>query len=138
MMVTNDMADRSGDWFQQALRDLEHARDASRSGHHEWACFASHQAAEKAIKALHLALGQEAWGRVTRRLLEDLPEGVTVPGELLDRARDLDAHYLPTRYPNGHPEGAPFEHYGELQSREAMAHAEAIVEFVRLSMAGGR
>lgn len=27
------------------------------------------------------------------------------------------------RYPNGHPEGAPFEHYGPLQSKEALCYA---------------
>jgi len=40
--------DRSRDWFAQAERDLEHARSAQREGRHEWACFAAHQAAEKA------------------------------------------------------------------------------------------
>jgi HEPN domain-containing protein len=29
---------------------------------HEWACFAAHQASEKALKALNLALDQQAWG----------------------------------------------------------------------------
>ncbi len=39
------------------------------------------------------------------------------------------------RYPNGHPESAPFEHYGSLQSEEAVRYASAIVEFVRAQMA---
>lgn len=34
------------------------------------ACFAGQQAAEKAVKALHLSLGQEAWGHVIARLLQ--------------------------------------------------------------------
>ncbi|HDG62343.1 MAG TPA: HEPN domain-containing protein, partial [Thermotoga sp.] len=46
------MPNRSEDWLRQALRDLEHAEESKRSGKHEWACFASHQAAEKAVKAL--------------------------------------------------------------------------------------
>ena len=54
------MPNRSKDWFNQALRDLEQARDSLQAGRHEWACFAAHQAAEKAVKALHLRLGQEA------------------------------------------------------------------------------
>ena len=33
--------------------------------------------------------------------------------------------YIPTRYANGHPEGAPFEHYGKLQSRDAINYAGA-------------
>lgn len=72
---------------------------------------------------------------MTRRLLEDLPDEIPVPPELPDRARALDAHYVPTRDPNGHPDGTPAEHYGDLQSREAIAHADAILEFVRVSLA---
>ena len=127
------MSNRANDWFQQALRDLDQARDSQTAGRHEWACFAAQQAAEKAVKALHLALGQDAWGHVVHRLLAELP--VAVPPELTDRAKVLDAHYIPARYPNGHPEGAPFEHFGSLQSREALDHAGAIVEFCRAEMA---
>ena len=46
--------------MQQALRNLEQARDSADAGRHEWACFATEQAAEMAVKALHLHLGQEA------------------------------------------------------------------------------
>ncbi len=54
------MLDRSGDWLKQALRDLEQAEESRERGKHEWACFEAHQAAEKAVEALHLYLGQEA------------------------------------------------------------------------------
>lgn len=127
--------DRSGDWLKQAGLDLDLARDAARSGRHEWACFAAHQAAEKAIKALHLRKGQEAWGHVLHRLLADLPPTVTTPEDLTEKARVLDAYYVPTRYPNGHTEGAPGEHYGRLQSSEAIAYAGEIAAFVAHHMA---
>jgi HEPN domain-containing protein len=127
------MANRDRDWLAQAERDLRHAEGSRRSDEHEWACFAAHQAAEKAVKALHLHLGQEAWGHAVARLLNELP--LAVPGELVERARVLDNFYVPSRYPNSHPEGAPFEHYGPLQSQEAIAHARAIIDFVRPQMA---
>jgi hypothetical protein len=41
----------------------------------------------------------------------------------------------PSRYANGHPEGAPFEHYGPLQSPEAIAYAREIIGFVRAHLA---
>jgi len=129
------MPNRAQDWFRQATRDLEQAEDARQAGRHEWACFAAQQAAEKAIKALHLHLGQEAWGHVVARLLRELPTEVCVPEDLVEQARVLDNFYIPTRYPNSHPEGAPFEHYGPLQSEEAIRYARAILEFVRLQMA---
>mgnify|MGYP001252734264 CR=1 FL=1 len=129
------MPNRAGDWFHQAVRDLEQAVDSQEAGRHEWACFAAHQAAEKAVKALHLHLGQEAWGHVVAKLLRELPAGTVAPRELLEKARVLDNFYIPSRYPNSHPEGAPFEHYGSLQSDEGLRHAGEIIEFVRAQMA---
>jgi len=123
--VTN----RSGDWLRQAKRDLEQAQDSRAAGRHEWACFAAHQAAEKAVTGLHLAAAQEAWGHVVATLLRDLPARVAAPETLVDKARVLDNFYVPARYPNGHPAGAPFEHYGPLQSEEAIRYAGEIVEF---------
>jgi HEPN domain-containing protein len=47
----------------------------------------------------------------------------------------LDNFCLATRYANGHPEGAPFEHYGRIQSEEAIRYADEILAFVRAEMA---
>ena len=127
------MANRANDWFAQAQRDLEQAHSSQAEQRHEWACFAAQQAAEKAVKALHLWLGQEAWGHVVARLLAELP--LTVPEHLVDQGRVLDNFYIPTRYANGHPEGAPFEHYSNLQSSQAIAYASEIITFVRTQMA---
>lgn len=129
------MPNRARDWYRQAQRDLEQAVDARQAGRHEWACFAAQQAAEKAIKALHLHVGQEAWGHVVARLLRELPAHIDLPEALVEQARVLDNFYIPTRYPNSHPEGAPFEHYGPLQSEEALRYAGAILTFVDLQMA---
>ncbi len=129
------MSDRSQDWLRQAHHDLAQARESRCAARHEWACFAAHQAAEKAVKALHLARGQEAWGHVIAQLLRDLPDSVAVPEQLVPQAMVLDNFYIPTRYPNGHPAGAPFEHYGPLQSEEALKYAGAILDFIRAHMA---
>ncbi len=129
------MPTRAADWLRQAVRDLEQAEDSRRAGRHEWACFAAHQAAEKAVKSLHLHLGQEAWGHVVARLLGELPATVAVPPELVEQARVLDTFYIPSRYPNSHPEGAPYEHYGSLQSEDALRYAGQIIDFVRRQVA---
>lgn len=123
------------DWFSQSLRDIEQAKDSQQAGRHEWACFAAHQAAEKAVKALHLSLKQEAWGHVIAQLLQELPEKTAVAQDLIEKGRVLDNFYIPTRYANGHPGGAPFEHYGVLQSTQAIQYASEIIEFVRNQMA---
>ena len=126
---------RARDWFAQAERDLDQARASQRDGRHEWACFAAQQAAEMAVKAAHLALGQEAWGHVVARLLSELP---SAPDELREKAKVLDNFYVATRYANGHAEGAPFEHYGPIQSNEAIRYAGEIIEFVRARLAEPR
>jgi HEPN domain-containing protein len=127
------MANRAKDWLAQAERDLEQARSSRSEQRHEWACFAAQQGAEKAVKALHLHLGQEAWGHVVARLLRELP--ARVDELLIDKGRVLDNFYVPTRHANGHPEGSPFEHYGPLQSEEAIRYAGEIIDFVPSQMA---
>lgn len=129
------MTNRAQDWLEQAQRDLALAEYSQNDDYHEWACFAAQQAAEKAVKALHLHLRQEAWGHVVARLLSELPEDVKVPQDLVEKGRVLDNFYVPTRYANGHPSGAPYEHYGPLQSDEAIRYAGEIIEFVRDQMA---
>ena len=129
------MANRAADWLKQAQRDLEQAEDSRRAGRHEWACFAAQQAAEKALKALHLHLGQEAWGHVVAVLAQELPEDRRPDGDLIDKAKVLDNFYIPARYPNSHAQGAPFEHYGPLQSEEALRYAGEIIAFVCVQMA---
>jgi HEPN domain-containing protein len=127
------MANRAGDWYAQAERDLEQAVASQRDGRHEWACFAAQQAAEIAVKALHLQRGQEAWGRVVARLLSELP--LPVSSDLVEKGKVLDNLYVPTRYAIGHPEGPPYEHYGPLQSDEAIRYAREILNFVRVHLA---
>src|SRR2546425_5189716 len=60
------MASRAPDWFRQAERDVEQATDSRRAGRHEWACFAAHQAAEKAVKRRPFGMAV----RVARRDVE--------------------------------------------------------------------
>lgn len=75
------MPNRAEDWLNQAKRDLEQARASAEDDRHEWACFAAQQSSEKAVKALHLHPGQEAWGHMIAHLLEELP--LDVPEALI-------------------------------------------------------
>jgi len=81
------------------------------------------------------ALDWLAQAHVVAHLLRELPK--TTPGsdDLIEKGRVLDNFYIPARYPNSHPAGAPFEHYGQLQSEEAIRYAREIVEFVDSQMA---
>ncbi|MDE3258598.1 MAG: HEPN domain-containing protein [Gemmatimonadota bacterium] len=127
------MTQRWRDWLDQAEHDLEHAAASKCDGRHAWACFASHQAAEKAVKALHVAGGKRLTGNVITRLLTELPE--TPPEDLVDRGRVLDNYYIPTRSPRSHADGAAYEHYGALQSEQGLRFAGDILKYVRQALA---
>ncbi len=71
------------------------------------------------------------WGHSISRMLQHLPENYRPPKELIDKAKELDRHYIPTRYPNFHPEGAPMDYYSEEDARRAIKYAEEIIRFCR-------
>lgn len=125
------MPERSKDWLRQAESDLRHARNAREDGDFDWAAFACHQAAEKAIKAVFQKLHLDAWGHTLSLLLTNLPADARAAPELVDRAKALDKHYIPTRYPNGFERGAPVDFYTRKDADESIAAAEVILEFCR-------
>jgi len=125
------MSARAADWFSQAERDLDLARHARDSAHHEWACFAAQQAAEKSLKALILAQGGEPWGHALLALVQSLPDGIGASAALEDTARALDKLYLPTRYPNSFDQGKPGDYFTEKDAGNAIEQAESVLAFCR-------
>ncbi len=123
------MASRERDWLDQAKRDLEHAALALSGKHYEWACFAAQQAAEKAVKAVYQRDGEEAWGHSVGDLLEGLRAKHNVGESLLDAGRELDQHYIPSRYPNAHPQQPPYRHYTRRNAEQAIENGESISRF---------
>ena len=121
--------ERAKDWLKQALKDLKHAENSIQSNDHEWACFAAQHSAEKSVKALFQALHAEAWGHSVSGLLQVLPDKIKVDDQLLDSAKILDRHYIPARYPNAHPSGAPTDYYTGTDSNQAVEYAEKIYTF---------
>ncbi len=123
------MPNRAKDWLTQAQRDLDFARHAMGGGFHEWACFAAHQTADKAVKGLVAGLNGEARGHAIVAMAAALPERARFPTELLDAGRRLDRHYIPTRYPNGFDCGTPRDYFTAADSTQAIADAEHILRF---------
>ena len=122
---------RAHDWFKQAEADLRHAGNARKNGDHDWACFAPQQSAEKAVKAVYEGLHLESWGHTVSTLLGNLPESAGVSERLIGKAKTLDKHYIPTRYPNGLDSGAPTDFYTAEEAEQAIAFAREILEFCR-------
>src|SRR5215475_8338941 len=129
------MAERSLDWLRQAEADLRHAEHARDAGDYNWSAFAAHQAAEKAIKAVFQRRHLDAWGHTLSVLLASLPADGGPPAELVDDAKELDKHYIPTRYPNGFERGAPVDFYTRREADLAISNAEAILEWCRRQVA---
>jgi HEPN domain-containing protein len=124
------MSNRYADWLRQAEADLRHAHNSLQDGDYEWSCFAAHQAAEKALKAVFLKQGMDAWGHTLTTLVGNLPDSIEkLPAPLANYARVLDKYYIPTRYPNGFDSGAPTDYYTEDEARDAFRMAEAILDF---------
>ena len=121
---------RWADWWNQAERDLDHAKHAAADADYEWSAFAAQQAAEKAVKAVILSLGGEPWGHSIAVLIENL-RGIDVGDSIADAALRLDKHYLTTRYPNGLPAGHPGKYYTRGEAEKAIDDASAILEFCR-------
>ena len=112
----------TGGWLRQAERGLEQARVSAHGERHSWACVDAQQAAEKAVKAVHLSLGQEPFGYVIAQLLRDLPGGV--PEKLVDKALALDSLSVPARHREQRMPSA-------VHSKQAISYAGEIIDFVR-------
>ena len=134
------MADRRSEavrWYRQASFDLKAARWNREGGFHDTACFMAQQAAEKALKSLLYFRGARRTALLTHSLVEmvqelaasvpETPSEAPLMAALVDQARSLDLHYVPSRYPNGLPGGYPHEFYGPQLSAEAIAAADRIV-----------
>jgi len=122
---------RTKDWFRQAEKDFQHAKRAADDGDFEWACFAAQQAAEKVVKSLYQSMHVDAIGHSVSRMLQDLPGSMKAPDEVVAWGKELDRHYIPSRYPNFHPEGAPMDYYTSADARRAIEGAGRIIEFCR-------
>jgi len=127
----SSMVMRTRDWFRQAEKDLQHAKRSLKARDFEWACFAAQQSAEKAVKSLYQSVHIDAIGHSISRMLQDLPASLTPTEDLVERAKELDKHYIPSRYPNFHSEGAPLDYYTEPEARRAVEGADEIIEFCR-------
>ncbi len=116
-------------WLAAAREDLAYARHAVSGGFHAPACFYAHQAADKAVKAVHFARGARAvLGHNVRAAIEALEPRVPALDALLDAARELDLFYLPARYPDGLDTGTPGQAFSRSQSARAIDAAAALVD----------
>jgi HEPN domain-containing protein len=86
-----------------------------------------------AVKALLYHVNEASWRHSIRELLQRyfMRVGSQVDERLLTLARELDRHYITSRYPNALPSGTPHEVYDEEVSNRVIRAAEELIGFVR-------
>lgn len=125
------MNSRAQDWYNQARNDLEWGHASAESGFHSQACFIAQQVAEKALKALAYFRGAEL---VRGHSVTVVCRELEINGELEAAALRLDQYYIPTRYPDAQPAGAPFQFFSSEQSKEALTLAAGFLEKAHADM----
>jgi len=119
-------------WFFEAQNDLGFLKvffeeRLGEGGHFNIGCFIAQQAGEKALKACLYALGERVvLTHSLRTMVEKLVVSEPTFGTIHHEAARLDRLYIPTRYPNGWPDGSPFQYYTFQDFEEAYEQLKAV------------
>jgi HEPN domain-containing protein len=122
---------RTRDWLDQAEGDLKAAADLRDTGNYAWSCFASQQSAEKSLKAILESLAIPSIGHNLLLLVSMISEKIEVPDSIKSACKRLNRFYIPTRYPNAFPGGAPVYMYDREDAFQALKDAEEVFNFAR-------
>lgn len=130
--MRNSALEEGERWLSQAIEDLKWTKLLAEQGGWHLACFLSQQVTEKALKAFLYAQGEEiVLGHSVARLCANAAEYNMDFSEKAKRWSLLDGYYIPTRYPNGLPDGIPAEVFTEEAAKSAVAMADEAVNYVK-------
>jgi HEPN domain-containing protein len=118
-------------WLDQAEADLKTARDCNRDGNYYASAFFAQQAAEKAVKGYLYSKGFRAL--ITHSVMELLEEAGKINGVFTahtDQGRELDRHYIGSRYPNFYPKGPAYKYYTQEIAERCVDYAASILQEV--------
>lgn len=113
MLLLVENLDRSKDWLKQADFDLSITKTLKDNEIFSWSCFIAHQAADKALKALLEKKNLPSWGHDLVDLVERVKQTISVPQMVVEACSQLNLYYIPTRYPDAFPSGAPANKFTE-------------------------
>lgn len=119
-------------WLDQAEADMKTVRDCLDAGDYYASAFFSQQAAEKAVKGFLYSRGYRAL--ITHSVVQLLEESLKLErsfGGLITQGKELDRHYIGSRYPNFYPSGAPYMFYTEEMAKKCLSYAELILNEVK-------
>ncbi|MFM7085626.1 MAG: HEPN domain-containing protein [Cyanobium sp.] len=130
------MTGRLHAWLRQAHSDLAMAAYASEGGFHAQACYHCSQAAEKALKAVLLALDQEPERTHSIERLVGALESLGIETAPLRQQplKPLQRMTTASRYPDG--DEAPVDLFDERDGALALEVARAVVDFADQQLRG--
>ena len=119
-------------WLAQAQRDLADAKVLLDAQSYASSCFHAQQAAEKATKAFLYSQGIRAIiSHSVQRLITECARIDASFTDLTEAGKELDRHYIGSRYPNFYAEGTPSEYYTKEMADKCVRYATLILEGVQ-------
>ncbi|MBI2134103.1 HEPN domain-containing protein [Candidatus Woesearchaeota archaeon] len=128
--MPDNKASRSGEWLKQAEADLRKAKILLDNKEYDGSVFYSHQACEKAFKAMWIVIKSEI---PPGHSLIFFAKGINYPNDKMSGVRDLNPEYLITRYPDM-AQGVPAEIYDEQIASKHYDSAKGALEWVKTKL----
>jgi len=126
------------DWLEEAHVDLRRAERALSDGDYAISCFFSHQAIEKALKAVVIGLARKRPPHVhdLTLLYTMVEEFLELPDEVKKQLPEVSQYYVTTRYPNA---GLlrPSVSFNKYQAEKALEVAKHVLKRVREALPAG-
>jgi len=123
----NDVREEARLFWEQAVEDLKTAKVLLDNNRFYAAAFFSHQAAEKALKALYIETKREIPPR-THSLIRLVRELGISEEEIVDAAIDLTPEYIVARYPDAANE-VPAKTYNRRIAEECFLRAKKVIKY---------
>jgi len=118
-------------WFDQARADFKTAKDCLVDKNYYASAFFSQQSAEKALKGYLYAKGFRALiTHSVTELLEECSKHEKIFKKFIDQGKELDRHYIGSRYPNFYPRGPAYKYYTEEIAKRCVNYAELMFKEV--------
>ncbi len=119
-------------WFDQSLEDLKSAKILHYNKRYYLVCFLSHQIVEKALKSvIYLNKEDLVLGHSINKLSNWAGEFDNSFKKLGQEVSIFDTYYIPTRYPNGLPDGIPAEVFNKNIAQNALNLVKKSIKVVR-------
>lgn len=118
-------------WYKQGLRDIEVANLCRENKYYEWACFCYQEATVKILKSALKKLELDSFRHSAFNLLETLSTKIEIPEDIFEAAKEIDKHYIISRYPGANMLKPPYENYTLDDAQNVQKFSEKIIEFIK-------